>query len=174
MALVVCVVFLRPAPAAADFTICNHISYGLKVAVAADWPDVYYESFHYETNYGHMTSGWTMIAAGACKDLIPYNIYDLAVYFYAYAPSDSATKMGGQYKRCLDLKHNFAYGESLAEHERILLSCGGFYTNCANVPYGPQTAGKYRARPPCTVGAEYGMFTVDHQGDGNWIETLTK
>jgi len=173
-ALVAFVIFLRPAPASADLTICNHTKADLKVAVAADWYDRYFHDFHYDNDVDRAVWGWDTVEKGGCKDVIPYNIYDLGVYIYAYAPSDTSIKWDGKtYKRCLDMKHNFSYGNSLAKHEEILLSCGGTYVNCANIPYGPQNDAKDQARPPCTSGTEHGVIDIDTNGDGNWIETLT-
>jgi uncharacterized membrane protein len=176
------IAFSRPAPALADFAVCNRTPAVVRLAVAADWFDYYNPSptlsRSLQQKVDHYVAGWSTIGAGACAEVIPYNISDLTIYIYAFAPSDRSENWYGEYKRCIDLKRNFAYGESVGDHETLyaymLNSCGNYYPNCVNMPLHPQAAGKISARVPCTSGSAVGMLHIETNGVGHYIDTLTK
>jgi uncharacterized membrane protein len=100
---------LRPAPAAAEFTVCNSTTDGaVNVAWAVNW----FESngvFHGES------AGWFIIAQGDCKNVIAPDISAYTIYLYAYATKNrDKLWWGGTHAYCLDPKKKFVYKDDLA------------------------------------------------------------
>jgi uncharacterized membrane protein len=95
---------VHPAPAAAEFTVCNTTTDGaVNVAWAVNW---------LESNgvFHCKSAGWFIIAQGDCKIVIAPDISAYAIYIYAYANQNPAKLIwGGTHEYCLDPKKKFVY-----------------------------------------------------------------
>jgi uncharacterized membrane protein len=106
MAAIGSFVFLfRPAPAVAEFAVCNATTYGtVSVAWAATWND------SNGSPYGE-AQGWYNIAPDDCKIMITTtDISAYTIYIYGKAMQNPSGQFwGGDYKFCLEPTKKFKF-----------------------------------------------------------------
>ena len=175
-------------PASAAFTVCNKTTDTVKVATAADWYD-YYDTFPNASfnNYtpvvkqqtDYFVQGWATIPAGECYITLNADLIDLTIHFYAFETSNPTHAWRGKYQRCVDLKHDFAYGNSLADHSdemlKLLNGCGTTPISVCTteLPIHPEAPGANSARVPCTAGSAVSMMYIDTGSGADWKVNLT-
>jgi len=89
----------RPAPALADFKICNESGERIAAAIAYNDPD----------SQNWVSRGWWNLDDGECKTLLGGVLKDK--YYYLRGDGD-AHYWGGEYKFCVDNNNKFTLNEA--------------------------------------------------------------
>jgi len=106
-AFITLMVAICPAPAIAQFTVCNRTSQDkVTLAVAASWYDL---DNNGNRQVDHSAEGWFVIAKGTCQTITNADISGDDMYLFAFSTSKPSIKWTGQYNYCMDPKSAFRY-----------------------------------------------------------------
>ena len=98
---------IHPAPASAQFTVCNRTSQDkISLAVAATWYDL---DGNGNRQVDKSAEGWIVIAKGTCQVVTSADISRDDIYIFAISTADPAIKWAANTTYCLDPKNAFSY-----------------------------------------------------------------